>query len=56
MQDSTVVAIIGITSLAVLGVMSVFYSKDTTILVAIAGLIGSAVGYSYGVSKVAPTT
>jgi hypothetical protein len=46
------VALVSILALGGLGVLGAVYSKDTTILIGVAGLIGTIAGYSYGVSKI----
>jgi len=54
-QDSTIVALTSIISLGGIGLIGAVYSKDATILIGVAGLIGTIAGYSYGVSKIGTT-
>jgi len=50
------VALLSIMSLLGIGIIGAVYSTDTTILIGVAGLIGTIAGYSYGVSKIATVT
>jgi len=52
MEDKTALAITGVLTLGAICISCIFRNIDGTIIAGVAGIIGTVIGYAFGVKKV----